>query len=45
MKLLLLRDYNLILVACDRFSKMLHFITITGKIKVEVLAKLLRDNM
>ena len=45
MKLLLLRDYDLILIVCDRFSKMSYFITITERITVKVLAKLLRDNM
>jgi len=29
--LLVLRDYDLILIVCDRFLKMLHFIVIAGK--------------
>ena len=44
-KLLISRGYNSILVVCDRFLKMLHFIVITEKIIVEELAKLLRNNV
>ena len=45
MKLLVSKDYDLILVVCDRFSKMLHFVTMTEKITAEELARLFRDNM
>jgi len=45
MKLLVLRGHNPILVLCDRFLKMLYFITMTGKIIVESLVKLFRDNI
>ena len=44
-KLLISRGYNSILVVCDRFLKMLHFIVITEKIIAEGLMKLFRDNM
>ena len=45
MKLLILRDHNLILVVCDRFSKILHFITITEKIIIKELVRLFRNNI
>ena len=45
MKLLILRDHNSILVVCNRFLKMLYFITMTKKIIAEGLARLFRDNM
>ena len=44
-KLLVLRGYNLILVICDRFLKMLHFIMTIEKIIVEELVRLIRNNM
>jgi len=44
-KLLLAQEYNAILVVCDRFSKMTHFIATTEKISVEGLAKLFRDQV
>ena len=44
-KLPVSRGYDLILVVCDRFSKMLHFIMMTEKITAKGLAKLFRDNM
>jgi len=44
MKLPVLRDYDSILVVCNRFLKMSHFIMITEKITVEGLAMLFRDN-
>ena len=44
-KLLVLRGYNLILVICDRFLKMLHFIMTIEKITVEELVRLFRNNM
>ena len=45
MKLLVSRDYNSILVVCDRFSKMSHFIVITEKIMVKGLVRLFKDNV
>jgi len=39
-KLLLAQGYNAILVVCDRFSKMVHFIATTEKMSIEELAKL-----
>jgi len=44
-KLLESRGYDSILIACDRFSKMLHFITTREKVTAEGLVKLLRDNV
>ena len=44
-KLPVYRGQNSILVVCDRFSKILHFIVITEKIIAERLAKLFRDNI
>ena len=44
-KLPISRGYNSILVVCDRFLKMLHFIVMTEKIIVEGLIKLFKDNM
>ena len=44
-KLPISRGYNSILVVCDRFLKMLHFIVMTKKIIVEGLIKLFKDNM
>jgi len=41
----MLKDYDSILVVCDRFSKMSHFVVMTEKITVEGLAKLFRDNV
>ena len=45
MKSPVLRGYDLIFVVCNRFLKMLYFITMTEKIIVKGLAKLFRDNM
>ena len=39
-KLLLAQEYDAILVVCDRFSKMVHFIVTTKKTSAERLAKL-----
>jgi len=39
------KGYDSILVVCDRFLKISHFVAITEKIIVERLAKLFRDNM
>ena len=44
-KLPVLKNYNSILVVCDRFLKMLHFIVITKKITAKGLAKLFRNNV
>ena len=41
----MLKSYDSILVVCDRFSKMLHFIVITENIIAEGLVRLFRDNM
>ena len=45
MKFPVSRSYNLILVICNRFLKMLYFITMTEKITVERLVKLFKDNI
>jgi len=45
MKLLVSRGHDSILVICNRFSKMSHYITMTEKIMAEGLARLFRDNM
>jgi len=45
MKLPISRGYNLILVVCNRFSKILYFIVMIEKIITERLAKLFGDNM
>ena len=39
------RGYNSILVICDRFLKMSHFIVMTEKITAEGLVRLFRNNM
>ena len=44
-KLLVSKGYNLILVVCDRFLKILYFVTTTEKITVKGLARLFRDNI
>jgi len=44
-KLPVFRGHDSILVVCDRFSKMLHFIATTEKIMTEGLVKLFRDKM
>ena len=45
MKLLVSRGHNLILVVCNRFSKILYFIVMIEKIMAEGLARLFRDNI
>ena len=45
MKLLISKGYDSILVVCDRFSKMSHFIMTTEKITVKGLAKLFRNTI
>ena len=44
-KLPVFRGHDSILVVCDKFSKMLYFITTTEKIMAERLVKLFGDNM
>ena len=44
-KLLVLKDHDLILVVCNRFSKISHFVATTEKTMAEGLAKLFRDNV
>ncbi len=43
-KLLISRDHNSILVVCNRFLKISHFIVMTEKMIAEELAKLFRNN-
>jgi len=45
MKLLLVAEKNMILVVCNRLSKMIYFVAIIKGISVEELAKLFRDNI
>ena len=44
-KLLLIQEYNAILVVCNRFSKIVHFIATMKKMSVEGLTKLFRDHI
>jgi len=44
-KLLLAQEYNTILVVCNHFSKIAHFIATTEKILAEELAKLFQDHI
>jgi len=44
-KLLVSKGYDSILVVCDRFSKMSHFVVTTEKTMAEGLARLFRDNV
>jgi len=44
-KLLMSKGHDSILVICDRFSKMSHFVVTTEKTTAEGLARLFRDNM
>ena len=44
-KLPMSKGYDSILVVCNRFLKMFHFVATTEKTMVEGLAKLFRDNM
>ena len=44
-KLLIVAGKNVILVVCDRLSKMTYFVTTTEGTSVEGLARLFRDNM
>jgi len=45
MKLPVSKGYDLILVVCDKFLKMSHFVVTTEKIIAEGLARLFRDNV
>jgi len=45
MKLPVSKDYDSILVVCDRFLKMSHFVVTTEKTMVEGLVRLFRDNV
>jgi len=45
MKLLISRGYDSILIVCDKFLEMLHFITTIEKIMVKGLVKLFRNNV
>ena len=44
-KLLVSKGHDSILVVCDRFLKMSHFVAMTEKTTVEGLARLFRDNV
>ena len=44
-KLPMSKGHDLILVVCDRFLKISHFVATTEKTTVEGLARLSRDNM
>ena len=44
-KLLVSKGYNSILVVCDKFSKMSHFVATTEKTMAEGLARMFRDNI
>ena len=44
-KLPVSKSYDSILVVCDRFSKMFHFVVTTEKTMVEGLARLFRNNV
>jgi len=44
-KLPMSKGHDLILVVCDRFSKMSHFVAITEKMMAEGLVRLFRDNV
>ena len=44
-KLLISRDHDSILIVCNRFLKMSHFIVTTEKITAKELTKLFRNNM
>ena len=39
------KGHDLILVVCDRFSEMSHFVVTTEKTTAEGLARLFRDNV
>ena len=45
MKLLLVAGKDMILVVCDRLSKMMHFVATTEGTLAEELVRLFRDNV
>ena len=45
MKLLVSKGHDSILVVCDRFSKMSHFVATTEKMTAEGLVRMFRDNV
>ena len=45
LKLPLVAEKNVILVVCDKLSKMAHFVATTEGMLVESLTRLFRDNM
>ena len=45
MKLLIVARKDVILVVCDRLSKMAHFVATTEETLAEGLVRLFRDNM
>jgi len=45
MKLPVSKSHDSILVVCNRFSKMSHFVVTTEKMMAEGLARLFRDNV
>ena len=45
MKLLVSKNHDSILVVCDRFLNVSHFVVTTGKTMAEGLARLFRDNV
>ena len=45
MKLLVLKGYDSILVVCNRFLKMSHFVVMIEKTMAEGLARLFKDNV
>jgi len=45
MKLLIVARKNVILVVCNRLSKIVHFVATTKGMSAEGLARLFRDNM
>jgi len=45
MKLLLVAGKDMILVVCDRLSKMMHFVATTEGTLAEGLVRLFRDNV
>ena len=44
-KLPVSKDHDSILVVCDRFSKMSHFVAMTEKMMAKELARLFKDNV
>jgi len=45
MRLLLVAGKNMILVVCNRLSKITHFVATTKETSVERLVRLFRDNL